>query len=117
VRHVGRSPLTGRGADSSGRARRSRFGRYEYSGNARVSSRTSSRTDDVVFGVSTAGRPADLPGVETIVGLLINTLPLRVRVPGAAALVSWLQRVQENQTALQRRYFEPAPVAVPRQST
>ena len=39
--------------------------------------------DDIVFGVTVSGRPAELPGVERMVGLLINTVPLRVRLrPG-----------------------------------
>ncbi len=41
---------------------------------------------DVVFGSVVAGRPADLPGAETMVGPFINTLPVRARVaPGAPA--------------------------------
>ena len=64
-----------------------------------------SGTDDVLFGVSTAGRPADLPGVESIVGLLINTLPLRVSVPWSSQLVPWLQHVQECQTSLQQYQY------------
>ena len=35
---------------------------------------------DVVFGVTVAGRPAEIPGIETMVGLFINTLPVRVRL-------------------------------------
>jgi mycobactin peptide synthetase MbtF len=35
---------------------------------------------DVVFGVTVSGRPSDLTGVETMVGLFINTVPLRVRL-------------------------------------
>ncbi|MCV7175120.1 amino acid adenylation domain-containing protein [Mycolicibacterium sphagni] len=34
--------------------------------------------DDIVFGVTVSGRPPDLAGVETMVGLFINTIPLRV---------------------------------------
>ncbi|MEK8169054.1 condensation domain-containing protein [Streptomyces sp. M19] len=34
--------------------------------------------DDVVFGATVSGRPAELPGSEHIVGLLINTIPVRV---------------------------------------
>ncbi|MEP6917581.1 MAG: condensation domain-containing protein, partial [Acidobacteriota bacterium] len=64
-----------------------------------------SGTDDVVFGVSTAGRPADLPGVESIVGLLINTLPLRLQLPWSSQLVPWLHDVQERQTALQQYQY------------
>jgi amino acid adenylation domain-containing protein len=58
--------------------------------------------DDVVFGVTVAGRPASLPGVESMVGLFINTLPLRVRVPANAKVLSWLQGLQEQQSTLQR---------------
>ena len=35
---------------------------------------------DVVFGVTVSGRPGELTGVETMVGLFINTVPLRVRL-------------------------------------
>ncbi|GAB3210782.1 hypothetical protein GCM10027294_30460 [Marinactinospora endophytica] len=35
--------------------------------------------DDVVFGTTVSGRPEDLPGVETMVGLFINTVPVRAR--------------------------------------
>src|SRR5262249_32570176 len=35
-------------------------------------------SDDVVFGVTVAGRPPEIAGVESMVGLFINTLPVRV---------------------------------------
>ncbi|MFL5540990.1 MAG: condensation domain-containing protein, partial [Longimicrobiaceae bacterium] len=40
--------------------------------------------DDVVFGTTVSGRPAALEGVEEMVGLFINTLPVRMRVRGEA---------------------------------
>ncbi|MCB0168540.1 MAG: amino acid adenylation domain-containing protein, partial [Anaerolineae bacterium] len=52
---------------------------------------------EVLFGVTVAGRPADLPGVEEIVGLFINTLPVRIHVPGEGSVLSWLQQVQAQQ--------------------
>ncbi|MGG4221664.1 condensation domain-containing protein, partial [Paenibacillus jamilae] len=36
-------------------------------------------TDDVVFGSVVSGRPADIPNVEHIIGLFINTIPVRIR--------------------------------------
>src|SRR5262249_34556115 len=39
--------------------------------------------DDVVFGVTVAGRPPELAGIERMVGLFINTLPLRIKLPPA----------------------------------
>ena len=34
--------------------------------------------EDVVFGVTVAGRPPEIAGIERMVGLFINTLPLRI---------------------------------------
>ncbi|MBP2473028.1 amino acid adenylation domain-containing protein/non-ribosomal peptide synthase protein (TIGR01720 family) [Crossiella equi] len=53
---------------------------------------------DVVFGATSAGRPAELPGVERLVGLFINTLPVRVDLSGRVHEV--LDAVQERQSAL-----------------
>jgi non-ribosomal peptide synthetase component F len=64
--------------------------------------------DDVVFGTVTAGRGAPLEGIETMVGLLINTLPVRVRVPQGTPAVPWLRRLQEAQVAA--RQFEHTPL-------
>ncbi len=56
--------------------------------------------DDVVFGVTVSGRPAELPGIEAMVGLLINTLPLRLRLRPAEPLAAFLARLQEEQSRL-----------------
>ncbi|MFL6294183.1 MAG: non-ribosomal peptide synthetase, partial [Thermoanaerobaculia bacterium] len=63
--------------------------------------------DDVVFGGVVSGRPAALPGVETMIGMFINTLPVRVRVSGAEPLPPWLQRLQERQLARQELEHTP----------
>ncbi|MEH1167107.1 amino acid adenylation domain-containing protein [Micromonospora sp. CPCC 205539] len=55
--------------------------------------------DDVVVGVTVAGRPDDLPGAEAIVGLLINTVPLRVRFEPDAPFTDALHAVQAQQVA------------------
>ncbi len=56
--------------------------------------------DDVVFGVTTSGRSPDLPGVERIIGLLINTLPVRVRMTPDEPVRAVLTRLQDDQAAL-----------------
>ena len=56
--------------------------------------------DDVVFGVTVAGRPAELAGVERMVGLFINTLPQRVRVSAGLRLRELLRDVQARQSGL-----------------
>jgi amino acid adenylation domain-containing protein len=64
--------------------------------------------DDVLFGATVSGRPPDLPGAETIVGLCINTLPVRVRVPSATSVISWLRDIQSRQG--ESRLFEYVPL-------
>ncbi|RSM50665.1 non-ribosomal peptide synthetase [Amycolatopsis balhimycina DSM 5908] len=56
--------------------------------------------DDVVFGATASGRPADLPGVEAMVGQLLNTLPVRVRLDGGRRAAELFARLQRDQSAL-----------------
>jgi amino acid adenylation domain-containing protein/non-ribosomal peptide synthase protein (TIGR01720 family) len=63
--------------------------------------------DDVVFGGTVSGRPPTLPGVESIVGLFINTLPVRIRVPAEQSLIPWLQDIQARQADLTQFEYSP----------
>ncbi|WP_460494862.1 amino acid adenylation domain-containing protein [Dactylosporangium cerinum] len=54
--------------------------------------------DRVVFGSTVSGRGGDLPGVETVVGLLINTLPLPMAWRPDEPLGAVLTRLQEQQS-------------------
>ena len=62
---------------------------------------------DVVFGATVAGRPASLAGVESMTGLFINTLPVRVAVPPRMGLLEWLKRLQTEQVRLREYEFSP----------
>jgi amino acid adenylation domain-containing protein/non-ribosomal peptide synthase protein (TIGR01720 family) len=62
---------------------------------------------DVTFGASVSGRPADLPGVESMVGLFINTLPVRVRVPAGSTVASWLEGFQAQQVEMHQHEHTP----------
>ncbi|MFF2744146.1 non-ribosomal peptide synthase/polyketide synthase [Kitasatospora sp. NPDC058048] len=55
-------------------------------------------TADVVFGTTVSGRPAELPGVETMIGLFINTVPARVRPPATGGVLPWLRDLQDRQS-------------------
>ncbi|MFJ1997868.1 non-ribosomal peptide synthetase [Streptomyces asiaticus] len=55
---------------------------------------------DVVFGASVAGRPLDLPGMESMLGLFINTVPVRVRFDPARSVAELLTELQAEQAAL-----------------
>src|SRR4029078_13565004 len=62
---------------------------------------------DVVFGTTVAGRPADLPGVESMVGLFINTLAGRAHVPPDAPVLPWLRRLQDQLAELRQYEYSP----------
>ncbi|MEH2198331.1 condensation domain-containing protein, partial [Nostoc sp.] len=52
---------------------------------------------DVLFGTTVSGRLPDLAGVESMVGLFINTLPVRMQVSEETSLIPWLQHLQAQQ--------------------
>ena len=56
--------------------------------------------DDVVFGVTVAGRPPEIAGIESMVGLFINTLPLRLKLPASKPLLAVLKDLQDSQSRL-----------------
>nr|APD71467.1 non-ribosomal peptide synthetase 6 [Streptomyces sp.] len=55
---------------------------------------------DVVFGMVDSGRPAELPGVESMVGMFANTLPARIRLDSARTVADILTGFQEQQAEL-----------------
>ena len=63
---------------------------------------------DVVFGEVVSGRPAELAGVEAMMGVFINTLPVRVRVSPESLLIPWLKQLQEQQ--VETRQYEHSPL-------
>ncbi|MGW2090562.1 condensation domain-containing protein, partial [Streptomyces sp. NPDC001880] len=56
--------------------------------------------NDIVFGAVVSGRPAELPGVENMIGLFINTLPVRVHLQPGETLTELVQRLQDEQARL-----------------
>ncbi|HET6854329.1 MAG TPA: condensation domain-containing protein, partial [Pyrinomonadaceae bacterium] len=61
-----------------------------------------SGSDDVVFGSVVAGRAADFPGIDSAVGVFLNALPARVRIPVDGAVVPWLEDLQRQQVEARR---------------
>ncbi|MFI6172357.1 non-ribosomal peptide synthase/polyketide synthase [Nocardia sp. NPDC051052] len=55
---------------------------------------------DVITGVTVSGRPPVLPGVDSMVGLFINTVPVRVRFGSRDTLTDVLTGLQARQAAL-----------------
>ncbi|HEX5889007.1 MAG TPA: amino acid adenylation domain-containing protein, partial [Pyrinomonadaceae bacterium] len=67
-----------------------------------------SRDSDVVYGTTVAGRPAGFAGVESMVGLFINTLPVRVRLRPEMSVGAWLKQIQAEQVI--SREYENSPL-------
>ena len=64
--------------------------------------------DDVSFGITVAGRDGGVEGIERLVGLTINNLPLRVRVKSDSRLGEWLGALHDSQAEMQ--HFAHAPL-------
>lgn len=62
---------------------------------------------EVTFGCTSSGRPAELPGVDRMLGLFTNTLPVRVTVPEDGDLGRWLRDIQARYTAVRRYEYSP----------
>ncbi|SDW36840.1 non-ribosomal peptide synthase/polyketide synthase [Nitrosomonas communis] len=59
----------------------------------------------VTFGVTVAGRPADLPGSDQMLGLFINTLPIKVELKPELAVGEWLRALQaQNLTSREHEH-------------
>ncbi|TDT97558.1 amino acid adenylation domain-containing protein [Streptomyces sp. 846.5] len=54
---------------------------------------------DLVFGTTVAGRPAELPDAERMVGLFINTVPVRAATRPEESVGAFLTRLQDEQVA------------------
>ncbi|MGY2376057.1 amino acid adenylation domain-containing protein [Pseudomonas sp. SDO524_S393] len=63
--------------------------------------------DDVIYGVTVAGRPENLAAIDSTVGLFINTLPLRVQWSEGPTLVDWLQQLQQANSDLRHHAYLP----------
>ncbi|MGV0607696.1 condensation domain-containing protein, partial [Mycolicibacterium sp. XJ1904] len=64
--------------------------------------------DDVAFGTVVSGRPADVAGADSMVGLLINTVPVRARITSTTTTVDLLDHLQD----LQEKTFEHQHLAL-----
>ncbi|WP_339801540.1 amino acid adenylation domain-containing protein [Paenibacillus sp. FSL R5-0744] len=66
------------------------------------------RTDDVVFGAVVSGRPAEIKGIESMVGLFINTVPVRIKCDTEMKFGELLQEVQR--VALEGEKYNYSPL-------
>ncbi|WP_028595417.1 non-ribosomal peptide synthetase [Paenibacillus assamensis] len=64
-------------------------------------------TDDVVYGSVVSGRPPELSGIETMVGLFINTVPVRIQTKESQSFSALLEQIQEASIASKIHEFIP----------
>jgi non-ribosomal peptide synthetase component F len=61
----------------------------------------------VVFGAAFSGRPAEVRGVESMIGPCVNNLPVRVDVAAGETLASWLGRLNQQQFEIAQHQYAP----------
>jgi hypothetical protein len=69
-----------------------------------------SGVDDVVFGATMAGRPPEVPGIDRMLGMFINNVPVRVRVAPALAVSRYLALVHEQVSLVRAFDWTPPDV-------
>ncbi|WP_197262107.1 non-ribosomal peptide synthetase [Brevibacillus laterosporus] len=63
-------------------------------------------TDDVVFGSVVSGRPAEIKGIESMVGLFINTIPVRIQ-SDQLPFSTWIQQLQKSSVVAEAYSYSP----------
>ncbi|MBL7702880.1 MAG: amino acid adenylation domain-containing protein [Ferruginibacter sp.] len=63
--------------------------------------------EDIVYGVTVSGRPADLPGIEHKVGMYLNTQPLRSKITHQNSIAGWLRDLQDTHQQSQEFQYTP----------
>lgn len=71
---------------------------------------------DVLFASVVSGRPSEILGVESMVGLFINTVPVRVQFSHQETLTALLQRLHQHNSESQAFQFLPMADIQPRQA-
>jgi amino acid adenylation domain-containing protein len=65
------------------------------------------REQDIVFGLTVAGRPPELPDAERIAGLFINSVPVRLRLDAAATILDLLHAAMQQQAGREDHLHAP----------
>jgi iturin family lipopeptide synthetase C len=62
---------------------------------------------DVVFGTVVSGRPSQIPGIESMIGLFINTIPVRIRYKEEDSFSDLLQLAHDNSMSSEPHQYYP----------
>jgi amino acid adenylation domain-containing protein len=64
-------------------------------------------TRDIVLGTVVSGRPAELQGIESITGLFINTVPLRIKYDTGTNFKTLIQQLKVNALEAEAHHHYP----------
>lgn len=65
------------------------------------------RTNDVIFGTIVSGRPAEISGMENMVGLFINVVPTRVRLSEDSSFAQVISELQRQSVESEAHQYVP----------
>ncbi|OEU67170.1 MAG: hypothetical protein BBJ57_13610 [Desulfobacterales bacterium PC51MH44] len=63
--------------------------------------------EDVVFGTVVSGRPPEIPGIEQMVGIFINTIPVRICLRPEITIGELVRKTQEDAVACKPHHYFP----------
>ncbi len=63
--------------------------------------------NDIVFGTVVSGRPAEIDGIENMVGLFINTIPVRIKYDPNSRIEDLLKTIQESAIEGEEHHYHP----------
>jgi amino acid adenylation domain-containing protein len=66
-----------------------------------------SSESDIIFGSTVSGRPTALPNAEYMIGLFINTLPVRAHIVPDTPVAEWLRALQAHLTEIRQYEYTP----------
>ncbi|MEO1374371.1 MAG: condensation domain-containing protein [Cyanobacteria bacterium J06635_10] len=65
------------------------------------------RRNNILYGCTVTGRPVDLDGAESMIGMFVNTLPIYAQIDIEQPLLSWLQNLQKQLVAARDYEYTP----------
>jgi hypothetical protein len=63
--------------------------------------------EDIVYGTTRSCRRDSVDGADTMIGLLINTVPMRVKVPKQIKVIDWLKQLRSQHTQMRKYIHAP----------
>jgi amino acid adenylation domain-containing protein/non-ribosomal peptide synthase protein (TIGR01720 family) len=66
-------------------------------------------TSDIIFGAVVSGRPSEIKGIESMIGLFLNTIPVRINYDDTTTFNELLSKVQLN--AIESESYHHFPLA------